>query len=179
MEIINEAAERFQDRRGELCEMLFGMLREINALEREFVAYGNAEIRKIPALAKELLAGESSDGDGILEVQEPDEKHSFRDLRERYGEIVKDRCTERLLAKPYGQSFYSKITYAFADADFEGGTLIFKMNKPTRADIEVLYKRGTQDCGDRFVLVNQNGRWLVDAHNWMTDYDYIWHRGHI
>ena len=56
MEIINEADEKFKDRQGELCEMLFGMLREINALEREFVAYGNAEIRKIPALAEELLS---------------------------------------------------------------------------------------------------------------------------
>lgn len=178
MEIMNEADEKFKDRQGELCEMLFGMLREINALEREFVAYGNAEIRKIPALAEELLADDSPDK-GIMEVQEPDEKHGFGDLRERYGEIVKDRCTERLLAKPYGQSFYSKITYAFADADFEGGTLFFKMKSPKRADIEVRYKHGTQDCGNRFVLVNQNGRWLVDAHNWMTDYDHIWHRGHI
>lgn len=178
MEIMNEADEKFKDRQGELCEMLFGMLREINALEREFVAYGNAEIRKIPVLAKELLADESPDK-GIMEVQEPDEKHGFLNLRERYGEIVKDRCTERLLAKPYGQSFYSKITYVFADVDFEGGTLVFKMKRPKRADIEVRYKRGTQDWGDRFVLVNQNGRWLVDAHNWMTDYDHIWHRGHI
>ena len=177
MEIINEADEKFKDRQGELCEMLFGMLREINALEREFVAYGNAEIRKIPALAEELLA-EPPDK-GVMEVQEHDEKHGFRNLRERYSEIVKDRCTERLLAKPYGQSFYSKITYVFADADFEDGTLVFKMKSSKRADIEVRYKRGTQVFGDRFVLLNQNDQWLVDAHNWMTDYDHIWHRGHI
>lgn len=92
MEIINEADEKFKDRQGELCEMLFGMLREINALEREFVAYGNAEIRKIPTLAEELLA-EPPDK-GVMEVQEHDEKHGFRNLRERYSEIVKDRCTE-------------------------------------------------------------------------------------
>lgn len=179
MEIINEADEKFKDKQGELCEMLFGMLREINALEREFVAYSRAGIRGIPALEQEFPTRDCSGTNVIPEVEQPDEKHDWDALRERYGEIVMDRCTEKLLAKPYGRSIYSEITYVFADADFGDGTLVFKMNKPKRADIEVRYKRGRQNCGDRFTLVNQNGQWLVDAHNWTTDYDNVWHRGHI
>ena len=165
MDIINEAADKFKDKQSELCEFLFKMLREINDLEREFVARSVKFQEKIPALNREQIHAEQT--------------LFWRELRERYGKIVKDKCTEKLLSKPYGSSLYSGITYIFADEYFSDGTVTFKMKTPKRADIEVHYKRKTQDCANRFTLIKQDDKWLVDAHNWTSDYDNIWHRGHI
>lgn len=163
MEIINEAADKFKNMQAELCNLLFGMLREINVLEREFVVR-NKKIEE--------------------EKRFSEFNALWSDFRERYGEIVKDRCTEKLLAKGYGQSFYSEITYAFAEEDFEGidgkgCTVTFQMNAPKRAVIEVRYKRSSLEQADKFTLIKQGDKWLVDAHNWWSEYDNVWHRGHI
>ena len=150
MEIINEAADKFKDKQSELCEFLFGMLREINILEREFVACDKK-------LFEEKRFSETKD--------------MFAEYRERYREIVKDKCTEKLLAKGYGQSFYSEITYLFTEEDFKGidgkaCTITFQMNAPRRAVIEARYKRSSQERADKFTLIKQGDKWLIDAHNW-------------
>ncbi len=163
MEIINESADKFKNMQAELCEFLFGMLREINVLEREFVA-------RDKKITEEKRFGEFN--------------ALWSDLRERYGGIVKDKCTEKLLAKGYGQSFSSEITYEFAEEDFKGidgkgCTVTFQMNAPRKAVIEARYKRSSQERADKFTLIKQGDKWLVDAHNWWSEYDYVWHRGHI
>ena len=163
MEIINEAADKFKDKQAELCDFLFDMLLEINVLEREFVARD-----------KKITEEKSFSEFNAL----------WSDLRERYGRIVKDKCTENLLAKGYGQSFSSEITYEFAEEDFKGidgkgCTVIFQMNAPRRAVIEARYKRSSQERADKFTLIKQDDKWLIDAHNWWSEYDYVWHRGHI
>lgn len=163
MEIINEAADKFKNMQDELCKFLLDMLREINVLEREFVV-------RSKEMYEEQRFSEIND--------------LCSNLRERYGGIVKDKCTEKLLAKGYGQSFYSEITYLFAEDDFEGidgkgCTVTFQMNVPKRAVIEARYKRSSQERADKFTLIKQGDIWLVDAHNWWSEYDYVWHRGHI
>lgn len=163
MVVINEAADKFKNMQSELCEFLFDLLREINVLEREFVKRDKK----------------------IEEEKRFDEiKTLWSDLRERYGEIVKNKCTEKLLAKGYGQSFSSEITYAFADEDFKGidgkgCTVTFQMNAPKKAVIEARYKRSSLERADKFTLIKQGDEWFVDAHNWWSEYDNIRHRGRI
>lgn len=163
MEIINEAADKFKNMQAELCEFLFGMLREINVLEREI-------IMRDKKITEEKRFGEFN--------------ALWSDLRERYGAIVNDKCTEKLISKGYGQSFSSEITYAFAEEDFKGidgkdCTVTFHMNSPRKAVIEARYKRSSQERADKFTMIKQGDKWLIDAHNWWSEYDYIWHRGHI
>lgn len=163
MRIINQAAEKFKNMQAELCEFLFGMLREINVLEREFVA-------RDKKLFEEKRFSET--------------REMFAEYRECYGAIVKEKCTEKLLSKPYGMSLNSEILYAFAEEDFEGidgkgCTVTFEMNAPKRAVIEARYKRSSQERADKFTLIKQGDKWLVDAHNWWSEYDFVWHRGNI
>lgn len=163
MEIINEASEKFKDKQDELCGLLFDMLRRINALEREFIA-------RDKKLFEEKRFSETKD--------------MFAEYRERYGEIVKDKCTEKLLAKPYGMSLNSEILYAFAEEDFKGidrkeCVVTFQMNSPKRAVIEFRCKRSSQERADKFTLVKQDEKWLVNSHDWWSEYDCVWHRGGI
>lgn len=163
MEIINEASEKFKDNQDELCGMLFDMLRRINALEREFVARG-----------KQLFE----------EKRFSETKAMFAEYRERYGEIVGDKCTEKLLSKPYGMSLNTPILYAFAKEDFVGVdgkecVVTFQMNAPKRAVIEFRFKRSSKERADKFTLIKQGEKWRVNAHDWWTEYDRVWHRGHI
>ncbi len=165
MRIINEATEQFQDNQDELCNFLFSMLREINALEREFIERDFLIHEKIPELTPQQISAEFN--------------AMWTDLRKNYEHIVWDRCTQKLLAKPYGMSFNSNITYGWADEDFKDCTAIFRMTAPKKAIIEVHYKTGSQDCIDKFTLIYSKEKWLVDTHQWWTTYDNIWHRGHI
>lgn len=163
MIINNEAAEKFKDKQDELCVFLFDMLRRINILEREFVA-----------LDKQLFE----------EKRFPETKAMFAEYCRRYGEIVKDKCTEKLLAKPYGMSLNSEILYAFAEEDFKGAdgkecVVTFQMNAPKRAVIEFRCKRSSQERADKFTLIKQDDRWLVNSHDWWSEYDCVWHRGNI
>lgn len=170
MEIINNAADKFKGMQAELCGFLFDMLREINALEMK-IGKQNALIQKrIPELDRTQISAEY---DAL-----------WSDLHDEYERIVSDKCTEKLLDKGFGKSFGTSIKYIWAETDppaeiGDKRTVIFEMKAPKKAVIEVRYKRFAQNCASRFTLVKQDDKWLVDAHNWTSDYDNIWHRGHI
>lgn len=169
MEIINNAADKFKDMQAELCGFLFEMLREINVLEIK-IGKRNALIEKrIPELDRTQISAEY---DAL-----------WSDLHDEYERIVSDKCTEKLLDKGFGKSFGTSIKYIWAEenppAEISERTLIFEMKTAKKAMIEMQYKRFTQSCASRFTLIKQDGKWLVDAHNWTSDYDNIWHRGHI
>lgn len=170
MEIINNAAGKFKDKQAELCGFLFDMLREINALEMK-IGKRNAMIEKrIPELDSAQVSAEYD----LL----------WSNLHDEYERIVSDKCTEKLLDKGFGKSFGTSIKYIWAETNppaeiSDKRTVIFEMKSPKRAVIEVRYKRFTQNCASKFTLINQDDKWLVDAHNWTSDYDNIWHRGHI
>lgn len=163
MIINNEAAEKFKGMQDELCGFLFDMLRRINVLEREFVVRD-----------KQLFD----------EKRFSETKDMFAEYRRRYGEIVKDKCTEKLLAKPYGMSLNSEVLYLFAEEDFIGAdgkdcVVTFQMNAPKRAVIEFRCKRSSQERADKFTLIKQDDKWLVNSHDWWSEYDHVWHRGNI
>lgn len=169
MEIINNADEKFKDFQPELCDLLFKMLREINDLEIR-IGQRNALIEKrIPALDSAQISAEY--------------RSLWSDFHDEYERIVSNKCTEKLLDKGFGKSFGTSIKYIWAEdnppAEISERTLFFEMKTAKRAVIEVQYKRFTQNCASRFTLIKQDEKWLVDAHNWTSDYDNIWHRGHI
>lgn len=170
MEIINNADDKFKAMQGELCEFLFDMLREINVLERKISARDNSIKEKIPQLDSAQISAEFD--------------AMWSDFHDEYERTVSDKCTEKLLAKGFGMSFGTSIKYAWAENEppAEIGdkiTVIFEMNSAKKAVVEVRYKRFAQNCASRFTLIKQGDKWLVDAHNWTSDYDNIWHRGHI
>lgn len=169
IEIINNAADKFKDMQAELCDFLFEMLREINAVEIK-VGQRNALIeKKTPGLDRDQISDEY--------------KWMWSDFHDEYERIVRDKCTEKLLSKGYGDTFGTSIKYIWAEesppAEIGERTLIFEMKAAKKAVIEVQYKRFGRSCASRFTLIKQDEKWLVDAHNWISDYDNIWHRGHI
>lgn len=169
MEIINNAPDKFKDLQPELCGFLFEMLREINDLEVR-IGQRNAGIEKrIPALDSAQISDEY--------------KWLWRDFRDEYERIVRDKCTEKLLDKGYAKVFGTSIRYIWAEenppAEISERKLIFEMKTAKKAVIEVQYKRSNRSCASKFTLIKQDEKWLVDAHNRTSDYDNIWHRGHI
>lgn len=169
MEIINAAADKFRDKQPELCKFLFDMLREINALEIK-IGKRNALIeKKTPALDSAQISDEY--------------KWMWSDFHDEYERIVSGKCTEKLLDKGYAKVFGTSIRYIWAEenppAEISERKLIFEMKAAKKAIIEVQYKRFTQSRASKFTLIKQDEKWLVDAHNWTSDYDNIWHRGHI
>ncbi len=165
MKIINEADEKFKDKQGELCEFLFGMLREINVIERKIIERQDSISAKIPELT---VAQIDAEWEALWE-----------DYHKDYQHIVADRCTEKLLLKTYGMSINSNITYRWAEESYKDCTAVFQMSTPKKAVIEVRYSFGGLDYADRFTLIKSGEKWLVNAHNWWTAYDNVWHRGHI
>ena len=161
MNITNNAAERFKPMQQELCELLFSMLREITALEREILP------RLDDINARRLTNSKPA----------PDEKDRlWSEYKERYCEIVKDHCTEKLLGKGCGECINSTPKYAFIDdAECE---LIFTMNAPRKAVIEIHYNP-VSDCRRKFTLVKEGDKWLVNSFDWYSSYDCVWHRGNI
>lgn len=170
IEIINNAPDKFKDMQSELCGFLFEMLREINVLEIK-IGQRNALIeKKTPGLDSAQISDEY--------------KSLWSDFHDEYERIVSGKCTEKLLDKGFGEVFGTSIKYIWAEENppaeiGDRRTLIFEMKTPKKAVIEVQYKRFTQNCASRFTLIKQDDKWLVDAHNWTSDYDNIWHRGHI
>ncbi|MDE6727143.1 MAG: hypothetical protein K2J80_04275 [Oscillospiraceae bacterium] len=163
MEIINNADDKFKGMQAELCGFLFDMLREINALEMK-IGKRDALIKKrIPELNSTQISAEFD--------------AMWSDFHDEYKRIVSDKCTEKLIAKGCNRGFQSPVKYGWVDT--EDCTVIFQMKALKRAVIEVRYKRFSQNCASRFALIKQDGKWLVDAHNWTSDYDNIWHRGEI
>lgn len=170
MEIINNADDKFKNMQGELCGLLFDMLREINALEMKIGKRDALIKKKIPELNSTQISAEFN--------------AMWSDFHDEYELIVSNKCTEKLLDKGFGKSFSTSIKYIWAEPEppaeiGDKRTVIFEMKSSKRAVIEVRYKRFTQSCASRFTLIKQDGNWLVDAHNWTSDYDNIWHRGHI
>ena len=161
MNIINQAEERFKPMLDELCEILFPMLREITALEREILP------KYEDIMARWLTDNKPApDEDKIL----------WSEYKERYFKIVRDRCTEKLLGKGCGDCINSTPKYAFIDD--EECDLIFTMKAPRRAVIEIHYAP-INDCRRKFTLVKEGDRWLLNSFDWYSNYDCVWHRGSI
>lgn len=90
MEIINEANEKFREKQAEICECLFGLLRQINALENEVDTRDQklASKRPEPGLPSNQIV--------------PGQKELWAEYRQRLGDIARPACTEKLIGKGYG-----------------------------------------------------------------------------
>lgn len=146
MEFINESVEKFKDKQDEICGFLFGLLREINALEKEI--YERSE--ELKSKKEEL---------GIPKHQvAPGEDELWDEYEQRLGEIVKPVCTEKLIKKRYGGSFGNPQKYAYIDGEC---TAKFIMKNAKRAMVETHFSQGGFKM-HKFVIKEVDGKWLVD-----------------
>lgn len=113
----------------------------------------------------------------INEIEENANVGDFGDFAAKYANIVSGKCTAKLLAKGCGSCIHKPVKYRWLDTD--GCTVIFQMDKPKRAVVEAHYTITKHQYKHKFTLIKQGDKWLVDAFNWWTDYDGIWHRGGI
>ncbi|MDE7231068.1 MAG: hypothetical protein K2N56_11365 [Oscillospiraceae bacterium] len=142
MKIINEASEKFKDKQTEVCEFLFGILRQLNELENE--VYERGEELKLKRPEPHIIA--------------PGEEELWDEYEQRTGEIVKQVCTEKLLKKGYGGSFGKPAAYGYIDGEC---TAHFIMKSAAKAVVEIHFMHGTAQF-HRFVLKSDNGSWLLD-----------------
>lgn len=146
MEIINEASEKFKDKQAEICEPLFELLRQINALEKE-VCERSAELE-----SKRIELG-------LPESQTPPgKKELWAEYRQRLGEIVKPAITEKLAKRGWGGSFGSPQKYGYIDGDCR---VVFIMKTAKRAVVETHFSYGL-DKMHKLVLRDVDGKWLLD-----------------
>lgn len=163
MEIINEASEKFKDKQAEICEPLFELLRQINALEKEVFERSEELRAKKPAL-------------GIPPNQiAPGEKELWAEYKERLIEIAKPRCTEKPM-KYCGGSFGSPQKYGYIDGEC---TVNFIMKTAKRAVVVTHFMHGTGHK-HKFVIRDVDGKWLLDEvyYGFESDGD-KWHSDNI
>lgn len=147
MEIINESVEKFKDKQDEICGFLFGLLREINALEKEI--YERSE--ELKSKKEEL---------GIPKHQvAPGEDELWDEYEQRLGEIVKPACTEKLIKKRYGNSFGNPQKYGYIDGEC---TAKFIMKTAKKAVVETRYPKGGTYHLHKFVIKETDEKWLID-----------------
>lgn len=101
----------------------------------------------------------------------------FSKFKTEYMNIVSEKITAKLLAKGVGECIHSPVKYRWVDT--EDYTVIFQMDKPKRAIVEVHYREWNHLHKHKFTLIREGEEWLIDAFNWWSDYDEVWHRGGI
>lgn len=165
MQLINQAIEKFQHMQDELCPPLFAMLREINALEKEFRERSDRITAQYLSTTEPKPAPDAT-------------PNMWAEYRERYGQIVSDKCTEKLLDKYYyGGRLSSPPQYAYIDGECE---VTFTMKVPKRAVIETHYSLcSSVDSKHRFTLIKENNKWLLNSVEHCNNRDTVWHRGSI
>lgn len=167
MEIINNAADKFKDKQGEVCGILLELLGQLNELERS--VYRRDCVIREKIQKKELTAEEIS--------REYDDM--WADYREECRKIVEGRCTEKLLKKGYAKSFSTPPMYGYIeDEDDCRGT--FSMETAKKAVVEFRFtNHSSVRFMHRFTLVPSGDDWLADAFSYGTEKENVWHRGHI
>ncbi len=151
MEIINEANEKFKDRQDEVCGFLFDVLREFNAIEK--AAFERSEV-----LRKE------KEERGIPEYQEsPEERAHWNDYKAKLKEIRPKYCTEKHLKRGFCASMGDPAKYAYIDDEECHCRANFIMKSAKRAEVITHFIESTLNKTHRFVLVNVDGKWLIDA----------------
>lgn len=143
MEIINEASEKFKDRQDEIFGLLFDMLRQVNAIEKEFCERSEELEKK-----KEEL--------GIESEFTPEDKALWAEYKERLSEIVKPHCTENLTMN-CGGSFGSPQKYAYIDGECK---VNFIMKTAKKVTVETHFRSGI-DKKHKFVIRDVDGKWLL------------------
>lgn len=147
MEIINEANDKFKDKQDEICNLLFGVLRKLNALEKEV-----HERKKELERKKEELGIEKSQ-------VAPGSSELFDEYEERYDEIIEPYCTDKMYQNSERNSICYPPRYNYIDSEC---TANFIMKTAARAVVETHFKKGIA-CKHKFVIKSVDGEWLIDA----------------
>lgn len=143
MEIINEASEKFKDKQAEICEPLFDLLRQINALEKEIYERNEELDRKKEEQGKE-------------HEFTPEDEELWEEYQERLIEIVKPYCTENL-SENCGGSFGNPQKYGYIDGECK---VNFIMKSDKKVVVETHYHGGV-DEKHKFVFKGVDGKWLL------------------
>ncbi len=159
MELINEASEKFKDKQAEICELLFELLRKINALEKEIYERNEEldEKKKQQGKEHEFTA---------------EDKELWAEYEERLVELVKPHCAENL-SKNCGGDFGSPQKYGYIDGDCK---VNFIMKSAKKAVVETHYHDGI-DEKHKFVFKDVDGKWVLsevyygfeDESGWYSD----------
>ena len=161
--IINAAFEKFKHVQNEICYPLFDMLRKINILEKDI-------FEKNEMLDNKYL----SNAEPKPELNSKDKLWS--EFRQGYSKIVDNKCTDKLLKKGYGICFSSTPKYAYID---EKCDVIFTMEVPKKAVVEIHYSMGTIKVAHRFKFIMDKEKWLINSFEYRTQKEGVWHRGSI
>lgn len=146
MEIINEANEKFKDKQDEICGFLFGLLRQIDDIEKDVFKKSEELKRKKAEM-------------GIPKHQVgPGENELWDEYEQRLGEVVKPACTEKLIKRRYACSFGKPSKYGYIDGEC---TARFIMKIAKRAVVQTGFMHGTPQS-HKFVIRDVDGKWLVD-----------------
>lgn len=147
MDIINKASAKYKDMQDVICEPLFALLREINALEKE-AAEREGEIQKHKA------------ENGIsLSVYTDDDRALSDYVRDGMRKIVTSaRFSEKLLKRGYCLSWREPQTYGYIDEQCEA---TFSMRNAERAAVEI---RDTAKISQQYKFVYRliDNKWLLD-----------------
>lgn len=159
MEIINEANEKFKDKQAEICEPLFGLLRKVNALEKEI----NERSEELEKKKKNL---------GIESEFTSEDEELWAEYKKRLIKILKPYCTENLY-KNCGRSFQYPLKYGYIDGECK---VSFIMKSAKKAVVETHFRSGV-DQKNKFVIKDFDGKWLLcevyygfeDEDSWYSD----------
>lgn len=143
--IIEDTPEKFVHMADELVAYLKGHLDRLTELEKEI------DIRSNRLTDNKYKLGYES------HIQGPGEKELDKEFRKRYGEIVKELCTEELLDYGYAGSRSNPPKYEYLNEDRQ---IVFTMKSAKRAVIETKYDEGTT-MKHKFVLKLTDEGWRL------------------
>lgn len=154
-----DTPEKYLPMKDILVPAVVAFLRQLCALEEEI--YQRSEKME----ADKLRAGipKSQMAPGSMELWE--------EYRERYGEIAKLHCTQKLLDRGYGRSYGCPATYAYLNT---GCKLDFTMKSPKKAVIVTHYHKGI-DMKHQFVLKIEENEWNIDSVSYGYENESTWH----
>lgn len=102
-------------------------------------------------------------------------KELFAEYKEKYGQFVIPRCTEKLLKRGYASGCSKPASYDYVNT---GCKIVFSMKTANRAVIETHYPHGV-DAKHQFILRNIDGEWKIDSVKYGYGDEAIWHDYHI
>ncbi len=163
--VLKNTPAKYEKMKDELVPLLFGLLDELDSLERGIFTQDREMDNEKTAM-------------GIpSHIAHPDFSEFISGFRANYGAIIDKRVSEKLKAYGYAGSFGSPTKYYYVKS---GAFLAeFTMRKDDMASIVVHYKHHINGCAEKkhkFVLRLIDGAWLVDEKYWGFDDEKSWHK---
>lgn len=161
MEYISDTTPKYESMAGELVPFLLDFLRESNKLERKMAE-------------KSFQLEESRRKPGARVGGNPEEtKALFKEYKELFYEIAKDKCTEKLLSRGYAVSFGGNGKYGYVDKEFQ---LKFTMKSAKKAVIETHFHKGYGETKHQFTLKLTDDGWRINERKYSYDDETVWYK---